>query len=199
MTGRTAERLSLLVFVVGLGLSVYVFVVVQVLQSYPFQHLGAYGDQPFLFLTYTEVIEIALPASYFSFMLWEYLRSGAKSFVPGAIRAVGRSLAVFGGAAAAVVYCEIHLVWGELWYNVRVWPGLQGGGGYPWGDEQVAYNLCFVKASTYTQSTPNCYFLNYNWVLGVAMVAVLLGLVVELHFRSGAKAEPDPRSVPLTG
>jgi hypothetical protein len=178
------EGLSLLVFVGGFALSVYVFLVVQVLQSYPFHQLGAYGSQPFLFLTYSETIEAALPVSVVAFAVWEYERMKSHSLPWAALKATGKSLVVFGSLVAATVYTEIHLVWGELWYGVHVWSGLLGGGGYPWGDEQVAYNLCFVKEPTFTQSTPNCYFLNYNWLLGVAIAALMVGVVIELYFGS---------------
>lgn len=188
---RPVEKLSLLVFAGALALSAYVFCVVQVLQSSPFHQLGAYGDQPFLFLTYTEVIEVAVPVAVAAYTLWSYERAGALSPIASATRAIGRSLLVFGGAGAALVYSEIHLVWGEIWYDVHLWPGLQGGGGYPWGDEQVAYNLCFVRAPTYTQSTPNCYFLNYNWLLGIAVAAFLVGAALELRFRYGPVGDPD--------
>ena len=68
--GRLAEMLGLLVFLSGLALSVYVFLVVQVLQSSPFPQVGAYGNQPFLFLTYSEVIEAAFAISLVSFAVW---------------------------------------------------------------------------------------------------------------------------------
>jgi len=178
------EGLGLLVFAGASALSVYIFFVVQILQSYPFHQLGAYGNQPFLLLTYSETIEVALPVSVVAFAVWQYERMKSHSLPWAALNAIGRSLVVFGGVGAAMVYSEIHLVWGELWYGAHVWSGLLGGGGYPWGDEQVAYNLCFVKEPTFTQSTPNCYFLNYNWLLGIAVAALMVGVVIELYFRS---------------
>jgi len=193
--GQLIERVSLLVFVAGLALSAYVFFVVQVLQSLPFHQLGAYGNQPFLLLTYSETIELTLPASIIAFAIWQYERvSRSRPFA--APRAIGKSLVVFGGLVAATVYSEIHLVWGELWYGVHVWSGVPGGGGYPWGDEQVAYNLCFVREPSYTQNTPNCYFLNYNWLLGIAAVAFIAGVVIGLYFRSeDSSHHPEDRGV----
>jgi hypothetical protein len=182
--GQFVGRTGFLVFVGGLALSVYVFFVVQVLQSYPFHQLGAYGNQPFLFFTYSETIEVTLPVSFVSFAVWRHERLRSRSLPRASPRAIGESLVVFGGSIAATVYSEIHLAWGELWYGVHVWPGLLGGGGYPWGDEQVAYNLCFVREPSFTQNTPNCYFLNYNWLLGIAVVAFLVGVFIEYYLRS---------------
>jgi len=188
------HRVSLLVFVAAAALSAYVFCVVQVLQSYPFPRLGAYGTQPFLFLTYTEVIEVSLPVSFGAFVVWEYGRLSPRPRVGGSVRAIGRSLIFFGAGVAAIVYTEIHLVWGELWYGVHAWPSFPGGGGYPWGGEQVAYNLCFVRDPSYTQSTPNCSFLNYDWLLGLAVTAVIVGVAAEFYFRSRSTGEREEGS-----
>jgi hypothetical protein len=177
------RRLPFLVFVLGLAVAVYVFLVVQVLQSYPFHHLGAFGDQPFLLLTYTETMEVALPVSMVAFAVWQHDRLRSRHQHWAAPRAIAKSLAVFGGLGAVTVYSEIHLVWGELWYGVHVWAGLLGGGGYPWGDEQVAYNLCFVREPTFTPSTPDCYFLNYNWLLVIAVAAFIVGAFISFYLR----------------
>ncbi len=191
---RPVERLSFVLFVVGFAISAYIFIVVQVLQSYPFPHQGVYGDQQFFVLTYSEALEVAGPLSMAAFAAWSYARS-ALSRSMALLHATGRTLVVFGGLVAGIVYTEIHLIWGELWYGLHVWPSLPGGGGYPWGDEQVAYNLCFIKESTFTAQTPNCSFLNYNWLLGFAVAALLAGAVIEFYFRSA----PPLNGMPPTG
>jgi len=180
---RVLERACLLVFAATLALSLYVFFKVQVLQSYPFSSAGAFGNQTLFLLTYTQTIEVSGPLSFAAFSAWSYTRLTPRSLTSLA-RAIGRSLLLFGGATAAIDYTETHLVWGELWYGIHVWPALPGGGGYPWGDEQVAYNLCSLKEPSYTPQTPNCYFLNYGWLLGMAVAAVLVGVAIELYFRS---------------
>ena len=194
---RLLERLSLLGFAVTLVLSLYIFLKVQVLQSFPFSYAGAYGNQVLLFLTYTQTMEVSGPLSFSAFAVWSCSRERFPQSLASVARGIARSLLLFGGLTAAIVYAETHLVWGELWYGVHVWPSLPGGGGYPWGDEQVAYNLCFIKEGSYTPQVPNCSFLNYNWLLGLAVSAFLVGLVIELYFRSNPSGVPPPARQPI--
>jgi hypothetical protein len=73
----------------------------------------------------------------------------------------------FGGLAAIIVYSEIHLAWGELWYGVKFWRGYLAG--YPWGSERVAYNTQFIGTEY------NCGFLNYDQVLYSSILACFIG------------------------
>jgi len=81
---------------------------------------------------------------------------------------------VFGLLVAAVVYVETRLIWGELVPGFRIWQGLPGGGGYPWGTEQVAYNLCWIASNT----QGNCNFLNYNELFWIALSLAILGFIL---------------------
>ena len=76
---------------------------------------------------------------------------------------------VTGLVVAPVVYTETHILWGEVLPGVRVWGGLQGGGGYPWGAEQVAYNTCFVQSAV----AGDCNFLNYDELLLISCLGIL--------------------------
>ena len=181
---RLVEKLAFALFLVSFVASVYVFVEVQVLQAYPFYHLGAYGSDVLVGLTYTQTLEVAAPLSVVAFAAWLFLRSPLRSNRNRALLALGWTLVFFGGLVAVVVYAETHLLWGNLWYGIRLWAGLPGGGGYPWGDEQLAYNLCFVREPSYTPLTQNCSFLNYNWALGLGVVGVIAGLVLAEYYRT---------------
>ena len=79
-----------------------------------------------------------------------------------------------GTLVAAVVYIETRLLWGEVIPGVHVWAGLPGGGGYPWGTEQVAYNTCLVQPS----ASRDCAFLNYNELFWIALVAAMISLIM---------------------
>jgi hypothetical protein len=181
---RLGEKLAFAVFLASFAASVYVFVEVQVLQAYPFYHLGAYGKDVFVGLTYTQTMEVAAPVSVVSFCSWLFLRSSLRSNKSRALLSLGWTLVFFGSLVAIVVYAETYLLWGNLWYGIHLWAGLPGGGGYPWGDEQLAYNLCFLREPSYTILTQNCYFINYNSALGLAVVAVISGLVIGEYYRT---------------
>jgi hypothetical protein len=181
---RLGEKLAFAAFLMSFAASVYVFVEVQVLQSYPFYHSGVYGDVILVGLTYIQTLEVAAPISAAAFGTWLFLRSSHRSNRSRALLALGWTLVFFGGLVAIVVYAETYLLWGNLWNGLHLWAGFPGGGGYPWGGEQLAYNLCFLRGQSYTPLTQNCYFLNYNWALGLGVVAAALGLVLAEYYRT---------------
>jgi len=152
---------------------VVIFVMVQVLQSYPF-HNGVYGNQSlFLGVTYTEGLElfgVTLATSLFgrAYMRSEGSRKDRIFF------AVGTTLLLLGVPTALVVYAETNLLWGNVLPGVRLWQGLQGGGGFPWGGEQVAYNTCLIPSSV----RGDCAFLNYDELFWLALVCSIVGLVL---------------------
>lgn len=159
--------------IAGLGGAIFVFVKVQVLQAYPFYH-GDFGNEPlFLGVTYTVGLEI------FSLVAFAGLFSWAFSHAEGGrndrlVKASGSALLLFGTLVATIVYVETRLLWGEVLPGVRVWQGLPGGGGYPWGSEQVAYNTCLIASSV----QGNCEFLNYNELLWLAVLCGIIGFVL---------------------
>lgn len=181
--------ISLTVFVASLLLSLYIFVVVQVLQSYPFYHLGSFGPQQLILLSYSQTLELASPICVLSFAILEFERCPLVSRRSRVVFATGRTLLFVGAIITVLVYTEIHLVWGELWYGLHITAGLPGGGGYPWGDEQVAYNLCFIKEPSYGPQNPNCYMLNYNGLLAFGVGALIIGGIREIYHRSNVPAE----------
>ncbi len=196
MTGRYLTQASFALFLAGFFISVYVFVVVQVLQSYPFFRSGVYGDQRVLVLTYTETLETAAPLSVIGFAAWQYARSYVGPKRCRIACSLGTTLLFFGAVLAVLTYTEIHLLWGEFWYGLHFSAGLPGGGGYPWGDEQVAYNLCFIKEPSYSPATPDCYLLNYNSILVLGMLAIFLGILLRSYGRRDTNTR-SPQPVPL--
>lgn len=181
---RLGENLAFFIFLASFAASAYVFVDVQVLQAYPFYHLGAYGRDVLVGLTYTQTLEVVAPSSAAAFGAWLFLRSSLRSSKKRALLALGWTLVFYGGLIAIIAYTETYLLWGNLWYGVHLWAGLPGGGGYPWGDEQLAYNLCFIREPSYTPLTQNCYFLNYDWALGLGVFALIAGLVLAEYYRT---------------
>jgi len=92
-------------------------------------------------------------------------------------------LITLGFIVAPIVYVETRLLWGEILPGVRVWQGLPGGGGYPWGGEQVAYNSCFISPS----ALRNCAFLNYDELFWLAVLAVVIGYVLKNRYSKTTK------------
>jgi len=178
-------------FSLGFGLSAYVFSVVQVINSYPFYStFGIFGgDLVFknLPLTFTQTLEVSVALAFIGLFIWKASCSGKVN--SGAIlSAFGFTLLVIGAMGVSLVYTEIHILWGELWLGFTVWKfwsGLPGGGGYPWGTERVAYNTCFIKASDYSEATPNCIFLNYNDVLYISILMVIIGFILWRYYVRG--------------
>jgi hypothetical protein len=170
-------RIGLAVAGFGLAGAVVVFVKVQILQSYPF-HSGVFGNQALLpGITYTVALELFSAAAVTGL----FLRAYSKSVETGRYRivyATGTMLMIVGLIVAPIIYTEIHILWGEILPGVHFWQGLPGGGGYPWGGEQVAYNTCLVPSRT----PGDCSFLNYDELFWMALLAIPIGYVLR-HLR----------------
>jgi len=167
------QYLGLCAIVLGFSGGVIVFLRVQVLQSYPF-YRGVFGDEPFfLGLTYTISLEIFALIAALGVLLWTHTRA-AGDWRERLLKATGKTLLVFGALVSGVVYVETRFLWGEILPGIRVWQGLPGGGGYPWGTERVAYNTCFIPSLV----RGDCEFLNYNELLLIALACALVGFIV---------------------
>ncbi len=182
---KTASRLSLGVAIVALAGASYIFFQVQVLTSYPF-YGGVYGTQDFLTgVSYTVALEFFGFLAVLGLFVWSYLGSagGRRSRV---LKGAATVAVILGSVIATIVYVETRLVWGEVLPGVHLWQGLQGGGGYPWGTEQVAYNTCLIQSSV----KGDCAFLNYTELLLLALVSAVLGYIILSRTRvpSGSQA-----------
>ena len=157
----------------GFAGAIFVFVRVQVLQSYPFYH-GVYGNAPlFLGITQTVGLEVFSLLALVGLLAWTFSNTeGRRS--ERLVKAAGNAMMVFGVLIASIVYVETRLLWGELVPGLHVWQGLPGGGGYPWGTEQVAYNTCFIASSV----QGDCSFLNYNELFWIALSCAVIGFVL---------------------
>ena len=163
------------------------FVRVQVLQAYPF-HNGVFGDEPFILgVTYTISLEIFALVAVLGVLLWTYARASG-DWRARLLKAIGEATLVFGALVAGVVYVETRLLWGEILPGIHVWQGLTGGGGYPWGTEQVAYNTCFIPSVV----RGDCEFLNYNELLLIALSCVVVGFLLSHGTPKGGE-EPTER------
>jgi len=169
---------------IGFAGGVFVFVRVQILQSYPF-HDGIFGNESFfLGLTYTDALEMFGVVATVGVLSWAYSRE-AGSARAKLLKACGVVLMVFGVLFAVVVYTETQVLWGEILPGVRVWSGLPGGGGYPWGTERVAYNTCLISS----QVRGDCTFLNYNELLLIALLGGVVGFM--LMYLTSDEADSD--------
>ena len=159
--------------IIGFAVAIFAFVQVQVLQAYPFYE-GVYGNELLLpGITYTVGLEIFALLAFAGLLLWSYSRAeGGRGRRLG--KAFGNSLLFFGILVALIVYAETHLLWGEIIPGVHVWQGLQGGGGYPWGTEQVAYNTCFISSAV----PGDCTFLNYDDLFWLAIICAIVGFIM---------------------
>jgi hypothetical protein len=165
--------LGLCAAVLGFAGGIFVFVKVQILQAYPFYD-GVFGNVPFfLGVTYTVALEIFAVIAASGVFLCFYSRAAGRRRAK-LERAVGGTSLVFGILVAGVGYVETRLLWGEILPGIHVWGGLTGGGGYPWGTEQVAYNTCFVPSLV----RGDCEFLNYNELLLIALLCAMVGFVL---------------------
>ena len=154
----------------GFAGAIFVFVEVQILRAYPF-HGGSYGSQALLLgLTYTEGFELFAVVSLIGVFAWTYSHSTDRRLS----RAAGTTLLVFGALSTVIVYVETVLLWGAILPGVQVWQGLPGGGGYPWGEERVAYNACFVLSSV----RGDCTFLNYDELFWGGVILAVTGFVL---------------------
>ena len=172
--------LELGIAVAGFAGATFVFVRVQVLQSYPFYN-GVYGNASlFPGVTYTIGLEIFALVALVGVFSWSYSHIGGKRR-NRSVKAAGDTMLAFGALVAGIIYVETRLLWGELIPGVHVWQGLPGGGGYPWGSEQVAYNTCFIASNV----QGDCAFLNYNELFLLALSLAILGFVLR-HMSSNA-------------
>ena len=164
----------------GFAGAIFVFLEVQVLQSYPF-HAGASGDEPlFPGITYTVGLEGFAILAFFGTLAWSYSRAeGGRT--TRLEKATGDTLLVFGILVALIVYVETRILWGEVLPGVHVWQGLLGGGGYPWGAEQVAYNTCFVSSAV----LGDCVFLNYDELFWMATTCAIAGFILRYSLSDG--------------
>ena len=168
-----ASRIGLAIALLASTGAAFVFVQVQVLTSYPF-YSGVFGTQPlFLGVTYTASLEIFVVLAGVGLFIRTYSKSTG-STNSRVIRAAGSTLMIMGVVIATIVYVETRLLWGEILPGVHLWQGLPGGGGYPWGAEQVAFNTCFVPSSI----AGDCTFLNYDELFWLAAVSAVIGYIV---------------------
>jgi hypothetical protein len=165
--------LGLAIAMVGFVGAGFVFLRVQISESYPF-HSGVYGTEYlFPWVTYTVALEIFGALAAAGIFIRIYSVSGGTRKAKS-IRAIGTVLLILGAVISVVVYAETRLVWGEILPGVHLWQGLPGGGGYPWGTEQVAYNTCFVRSGT----ADDCIFLNYNELFWISVLSAIAGFII---------------------
>lgn len=165
-------------FVSFLLVSVYVYSIVQLLPPgdawlaplIPFR--GAYGDaQPLPGVSYTEALEASGLASFLGLFLYSYARNADRQTERRALLSLATPLKFFGVLVAIIVYTETHLLWGELWYGVKL--VAVNPQGFPWGSERVAANTCFLPSVG-----DNCWFLNYDQLLFISLAAAVIGWVI---------------------
>ena len=113
---------------------------------------------------------------------WSYSRAEGKRGTR-LEKAVADTLLIFGILVAGIVYVETRLLWGEIIPGIHLWQGLPGGGGYPWGTEQVAYNTCFIASTV----SGDCTFLNYNELFWIAVSCAIVGFIVKYAVSSGSE------------
>jgi hypothetical protein len=167
------SKIGLAITVLGFAGAAYVYIRVQVLQSYPF-YSGVFGKEYLLpDLTYTVALEMFGVITAAGIFTRTYASSvGTRR--ARIIKSIGSVLLVLGVIVAAIVYVETHLLWGEVLPGIHLWQGLPGGGGYPWGSERVAYNTCLILVD----KTDNCYFLNYDELFWIALLSSIVGYIM---------------------
>ena len=166
-------RIGLAVAVLGFAGAVYVWVKVQVLQSYPF-YSGAFGNEYLLpGLTYVVALEMFGIIAAAGLFTRTYTSSAGTRRIR-VVKATGNVLLTLGVLVVVIVYAETHLLWGEVLPGVHLWQGLPGGGGYPWGSERVTYNTCLLPVD----KTDNCGFLNYDELFWIALLSAVVGYIM---------------------
>jgi hypothetical protein len=171
-------------FVSFLVLAVYVFALVQLVPpgdawlASEISFRGHFGvEQALPGVSYTELLESSGVISFVGLFLFSYGRTESLSFVRRALVSLSLPLKVFGLVIASIVYTETHLLWGELWYGVRFLANNPQG--FPWGNERVASNLCFLHGSDYIPAYGSyCWFLNYDELLFISLGMVILGFLI---------------------
>jgi hypothetical protein len=178
-----------IVFMGLMGVAVYVFILTQLLPpqdvwlapSIPFS--GFYGeDQVLPGLSYIQLLEFSGAGSAVGLFFYAYGREGSSRGWRRVLLSLATPLKAFGISLAAIVYTETHLLWGELWYGVKlvdVYPQ-----GFPWGNERVASNTCFLHGADYIPSYgAYCWFFNYDELLLVSVVAAVAGFLLSHYLR----------------
>lgn len=181
---RTLSHVGMAVFVVFIILAVYVFVLIQLVPPgdawlaamIPFR--GHYGvDQAVLGISYTELLEFSGSLSFLGLFIYSLGKVESSSITRRALVSLSLPLKVFGLVIAAIVYTETHLLWGELWYGAKLFT--VNPQGFPWGNERVASNLCFLHGNDYVPAYGSyCWFLNYDELLYIAIGMFLLGWLI---------------------
>ena len=193
----TMSHIGAAVFVILLIVAVYIFALTQLIPpqdvwlSSLISFRGHYGeDVAFAGISYIELLEASGLLSFFGLFIYSYERKWAPSSGHRALFALSLPLKVFGTMIAALVYTETHLLWGELWYGVKllaVYPQ-----GFPWGNERVASNLCFLHGNDYVPSYGSyCWFLNYDELLYIAIGMIIIGLFMSRKYRTHQASASD--------
>jgi hypothetical protein len=176
LKNRTST-IGLVIALLALAGAGFVFIQVQVLPSYPF-YSGVFGTRSlFLSITYTASLEIFVAVAGVGLFARTYSKSTGTTN-SRIMRAAGNTMMIMGLVIATIVYVETQLLWGEVIPGVHLWQGLPGGGGYPWGAEQVASNTCLVPSST----AGDCTFLNYDELFWLAAACAVVGYFL-MHLR----------------
>ena len=124
------------------------------------------------FFNYDEMFEGSGLFSFVAFTLWRYRGRF--------IVAVAQSLFFFGSVIAVVTYLTNDALWQFTGPT---------GDGLPWWTEQVTYQSCLIRASSYSISpwSPNCTLFNYADLFVVSIVLALSGGVVWRYYRVGSE------------
>jgi hypothetical protein len=184
ITSKTLSNLGMAVFVAFIILAVYVFALIQLVPPgdawlapvIPFRgHFGV--DQALPGVSYTELLEYSGSLSFLGLFIYSLGRVESPSIRRRALVSLSLPLKVFGLVIATIVYTETHLLWGELWYGAKL--TAVNPQGFPWGNERVASNLCFLHGSDYVPAYGSyCWFLNYDELLYIAIGMFLLGWLI---------------------
>jgi hypothetical protein len=193
ISSRTLSLVGFTVFVAFFVLAVYVYALIQLLppgdawlsSAIPFR--GHYGvDQALPGVNYTELLEYSGLLSFVGLFAYSYGRVESPSLSRRAVFSLPLPLKVYGSVIAAIVYTETHLFWGELWYGAKLLA--VNPQGFPWGNERVASNLCFLHGSDYIPTYGSyCWFLNYDELLYIAVGMIVLGWLIS---RTESSREP---------
>ncbi len=192
---RKLSFFGVLIFVVFLAVALYVFALTQLLPPQdvwlasliPFR--GHYGEDLVISgFSYIQLLELSGSASIAGLFLYGYGRSDIAAFRRRVLLALSLPLKVFGTLIAAIVYFETHLLWGELWYGAKfvdIYPQ-----GFPWGNERVASNLCFLHGIDYIPSYgAYCWFLNYDELLLISVASALAGWIISSRYGKSAEEQ----------
>ena len=184
---RSSDALSIggmFSFVSFLAIASWIFTLVQLLPPgnawlasvIPFR--GLYGDAQLIpGISYTQALELSGLISFVGLFTYSCARNPFSSWRHQIIQGLGAPLKFFGVLVGVIVYTETHLLWGELWYGLKfldLYPQ-----GFPWGNERVASNTCFLHGADYLPSYgANCWFFNYDQLLLVSIAAAIVGLAL---------------------